>query len=94
MDRVFEPFFTTKQGASGTGLGLSTCYGIVAQAGGEIAVESDAGVGSVFQILLPVSELRGTPAAEETSRRQRVVVVEDETVRRALGDDEAGPERN
>jgi len=51
--RIFEPFFSTKEIGSGTGLGLSTVYGIVKQTGGFIFVDSAKGTGAVFQIYLP-----------------------------------------
>jgi two-component system cell cycle sensor histidine kinase/response regulator CckA len=54
IDRIFEPFFSTKEIGAGTGLGLSTVYGIVRQTGGFVFVDSRRGEGATFNIYLPV----------------------------------------
>ena len=57
-DKIFEAFFTTKQKVKGVGLGLSVCYGIIKDHGGEIKVESEVGEGTNFIITLPVRDGR------------------------------------
>ena len=89
--RIFDPFYTTKEPGSGTGLGLSTVHGIVEQAGGDIQVDSEIGIGTRFDIYLPlaaeVPERAGEKGTPEGNRGegQKVLVVEDEEpVRRAI----------
>jgi len=56
MPQIFEPFFTTKPVGQGTGLGLSVCYGIIADHGGRIWAESQPGHGTTFLIELPIRQ--------------------------------------
>ncbi|MCA0920728.1 ATP-binding protein [Pseudooceanicola nanhaiensis] len=65
VGKVFEPFYTTKRVGEGTGLGLSTAYGIVKQTGGFIFAESTPGEGSCFTLLFPVYTAPAMPAASE-----------------------------
>jgi CheY-like chemotaxis protein len=87
--RVFEPFFTTKEKGIGTGLGLSTVYGIVRQAGGCISVYSEPGLGTTFKVYLPrlaegaPAEATDRPGSSGLQGSETVLVVEDqEEVRR------------
>lgn len=54
LNHIFEPFFTTKTAVKGTGLGLSVSYGIIKRHGGEIQVQSEAGKGTIFTIIMPI----------------------------------------
>jgi two-component system, cell cycle sensor histidine kinase and response regulator CckA len=86
---LFEPFFTTKGAGQGTGLGLSTVYGIVKKAGGFITVSSEVGFGTTFKIYLPAIvapiPVEDAPVQRSASaQRQRIVLVEDDSSLRTL----------
>ncbi|HEU0013514.1 MAG TPA: PAS domain S-box protein [Longimicrobium sp.] len=89
LERIFEPFFTTKEVGSGTGLGLSTVYGIVKQSGGFVVAESTPGAGSVFRVYLPPIEEPAAapprPSGGPTPRGwETVLLVEDEDAVRGV----------
>jgi two-component system cell cycle sensor histidine kinase/response regulator CckA len=97
LSKIFEPFFTTKEVGSGTGLGLSTVYGIIRQTGGHIFVDSTEGDGACFTIYLPRNEagaeISGAAVAGEAAISEkrdltgagRVMLVEDEDAVRMFG---------
>jgi PAS domain S-box-containing protein len=84
QQHIFEPFFTTKQDSHGTGLGLSTVYGIVKQCGGSIQVTSEPGQGATFQVFFPLATetLPGPEDALTATDEDRciatILLVEDE----------------
>ncbi len=97
VDRIFEPFFSTKEVGAGTGLGLSTVYGIVRQTGGFVFVDSHPGGGACFNIYLPVHAEEKTaeeasPQVDEAAAVGRdltgigtILLVEDEDAVRLFG---------
>jgi CheY-like chemotaxis protein len=89
--RVFEPFFTTKATGRGTGLGLATVYGIVAQSGGSIRVDTAPGRGTTFEVVLPAAEApaaaaEAAPPARTAEARggETLLLVEDDPAVRAV----------
>jgi len=84
LQHIFEPFYTTKEQGRGTGLGLSTVYGIVEDSGGVIRVESEMGKGSSFQVYFPVIGELALGAQPESvllpglNNNETILVVEDQ----------------
>jgi two-component system, cell cycle sensor histidine kinase and response regulator CckA len=91
QEHIFEPFYTTKPAGEGTGLGLSTVYGVVEQHGGHIAVHSVPGAGTTFRIHLPrVTEpapQAGAPSGSPRAGSETILVAEDDPAVRALAGD-------
>ena len=93
LQKIFEPFYTTKRTGEGTGLGLSTVYGIVKQTGGYIFVDSEVEKGTKFTLLLPASADGAPPAPTPLPRPPKprrkvcenvILLVEDETTVRTF----------
>ena len=91
LSRIFEPFFTTKEVEEGMGLGLSICYGIVRQQGGEIWAESTEGEGATFHIELPPAVFDGRERPQQkpvlkpsVTATKHILVVDDEPNVRSL----------
>ena len=90
LAQVFEPFFTTKPIGTGTGLGLSTVYGIVKQSGGAIWIYSEPGRGSSFKVYLPITQAPSTiephpaPSTPAPNGTETILLAEDEPALRTL----------
>jgi len=88
-EKVFEPFFTTKELGKGTGLGLAIVYGIVKQHGGSVTLASELGVGTTFEVLLPlidgaVEELEANERARPARGTETILYAEDDGAVRRL----------
>ena len=88
--KAFEPFFTTKPAGQGTGLGLSTVFGIVRQSGGYIWLYSEPGIGTTFKLYFPLVDTAPTPVTASSASELRghgevvLVIEDDDAVRHAV----------
>ena len=83
QQRLFEPLFSTKGAVAGAGLGLATCYAIVAACGGEISVNSKLGNGTTFVVRLPLGRSASAPPST-VAPAVRVLLVEDQEIVRSM----------
>ena len=91
LDRIFEPFFSTKEVGQGTGLGLSTVYGIIHQSGGYVTVESKIGEGTTFRLLFPRADEEARAQAQEAAASEAAAAAAEAAQLKAQGKDgEAG----
>jgi signal transduction histidine kinase len=87
--RAFEPFFSTKSKTEGSGLGLATVYGIATQAGGDVAIYSEQGVGTTIRVSFPATQCdtdKGLPVPQDrnlSAHGETILLVEDEDMVRA-----------
>ncbi|BBO71074.1 histidine kinase [Desulfosarcina alkanivorans] len=91
LAQIFDPYFTTKKSGKGTGMGLSAVHGIVKDHGGSIKVYSRAGVGTTFQVFLPLTEKPSAPPTGETrlfsSSTGYILFVDDEAQLTEIGNE-------
>ena len=89
QEHIFEPFYTTKEIGKGTGLGLTSVYGIVKQHDGRIEIESELGEGTTFKVYLPIAKEKVSTTEEEPGEISRgtetILIIDDEAMIRDLG---------
>ena len=90
--RAFDPFFTTKDLGEGTGMGLSTVHGIIAELGGFVSLHSEPGKGTAIQVFIPLitepAEVgRGTAPEPIKAGTERILFVDDEHIQTELAKD-------
>jgi signal transduction histidine kinase/ActR/RegA family two-component response regulator len=96
QEKIFEPFYTTKEKGKGSGLGLSTVFGIIKQHSGSIMVYSEPGKGSVFKVYLPatkskVVDIKKDKVIEVKGRKETILVVDDDEIVRNFSKDTLEP---
>ena len=83
-EHIFEPFFTTKPGSKGTGLGLPSAVGVVGAHGGRLELESDVGVGTKIEVILPLHKPEGLAEPSLVTCERDVLLIEGESPLRKM----------